>query len=254
MANSQALTVFEFSGAKVRTVSKDGEPWFVAKDVCDALGISNGRDAVSVINEAMKDAVGISDAMSRTQKMTVLSEAGVYKLVFRSRRPEADKFTDWIAAEVLPQIRKTGAFGVPQAAQDWIALDDNDKAIAYFTKCKEVSELEPKAEAFDTLCDSGQAVTMAEAAKLLKLPFGRNTLFRKLREMKILDRKNVAYQPHVTAGHFRLIETIETDHFGATRVFRQTLVEQKGLNYLRKKFLTKDSRALQPLEEMGNED
>jgi prophage antirepressor-like protein len=93
-----------------RTVTLEGQIWFVAKDVCDILEIANSRDAVSSISDKMKRTVAATDAIGRPRDMTVISEAGVYKLAFRSNKPEAEKFTDWVAGEVIPEIRKTGRY------------------------------------------------------------------------------------------------------------------------------------------------
>lgn len=98
---------FTYNTKQVRVIEKDGEPWFVAKDVCDILEISNGRDAVSRLDDDEKDAVGITDAIGREQQTTIISESGVYALVFTSRKPEAEQFKRWIRKEVLPSIRKS---------------------------------------------------------------------------------------------------------------------------------------------------
>ena len=107
---NQLAKVFSYEQNQVRTVVKDNKPWFVAKDVCEILEISNHKDASSRLSSIMKDEVGIADSIGRMQNTTVISEAGVYKLVFTSRKPEADRFTDWLAIEVLPQIRTTGGY------------------------------------------------------------------------------------------------------------------------------------------------
>lgn len=104
------LKLFEYQHKQVRTVLLEGQVWFVAKDVCDVLEIVNNRDAVSSLSPKVKRVVANADAMGRVQQMTVVSEAGVYKLAFRSNKPEAEKFTDWVAGEVIPQIRKTGKY------------------------------------------------------------------------------------------------------------------------------------------------
>ena len=104
------LTIFNYQEKQVRTVQINGEPWFVAKDVCDVLDIQNSRDAVSRLAQSMRDEVGITDTIGRNQKTIVVNESGVYKLAFTSRKEEAERFTDWVAAEVLPTIRKHGAF------------------------------------------------------------------------------------------------------------------------------------------------
>ena len=108
--NKNLPQIFSYQQKQVRTVSKDGEPWFVASDVCKVLGIRNHHDAVTRLNDKMKDGVGVTDPHGRSQNTTVISEAGVYKLAFTSHKPEAEKFTDWVAIDVIPSIRKTGAY------------------------------------------------------------------------------------------------------------------------------------------------
>lgn len=109
---NQLQRIFDYQGTQVRTVVIDGQIWFVAKDVCEILEISNHRDAMSRLGDSMKDEVGITDAIGRTQQTTVVSEAGVYKLTFTSRKPEAERFTDWLAEDVLPSIRHVGTYHV----------------------------------------------------------------------------------------------------------------------------------------------
>ena len=103
------LQIFNYQEKEVRTVIKDGEPWFVASDVCEILEIGNSRMAIDRLNENSKGVSSI-DTLGGNQEMNVISEAGVYKLVFTSRKPEAEKFTDWLASEVIPSIRKTGGY------------------------------------------------------------------------------------------------------------------------------------------------
>ena len=104
------LTRFEFRGKSVRTVTIEGEPWFVAKDVCNVLEFEKSRKAVSSLDEDEKDYVTITDPIGREQKTTVVSESGLYALIFKSRKPEAKEFRRWVTQEVLPQIRKTGRY------------------------------------------------------------------------------------------------------------------------------------------------
>ena len=98
------LQIFNFKDSQVRTVVVENQPWFVAKDVCHILEIRNHNDALSRLSPTMKG-VGNADTLGGIQEMAIVSEAGVYKLVFTSRKPEAEAFTDWIAAEVIPSIR-----------------------------------------------------------------------------------------------------------------------------------------------------
>lgn len=105
-----AVLDFNYEGRHVRTVVVDDEPWWVAKDVCEVLEITNHRDAVGRLDDDEKDAVGLTDAIGRTQETTVVNEPGLYTLILGSRKPEAKAFKRWITHEVLPTIRKTGTY------------------------------------------------------------------------------------------------------------------------------------------------
>ena len=103
------LVSFAFEDNLVRSrLDENGEPWFVAKDVCRVLEIANHRDAVAQLDEDEKDGVGISDAIGREQETTIISESGLYALVFRSRKPQAREFSRWVRKEVLPSLRRKG--------------------------------------------------------------------------------------------------------------------------------------------------
>lgn len=104
------LTVFRFEGTReVRTVLKDEEPWFVAKDICDILDISQYRDAISTLDEDERASV-VVDTLGGPQNMSAVNESGLYTLVFKSRKPEAKAFRKWVTSEVLPAIRKIGQY------------------------------------------------------------------------------------------------------------------------------------------------
>lgn len=108
------ITPFNFGTHAVRVISRDNQPWFVANDVCNALGYSNPRDAISKhLDDDEKD-VANSDTLGGNQQLTIISESGLYALVLRSRKPEARKFAKWVTSEVLPSIRQTGGYGAPQ--------------------------------------------------------------------------------------------------------------------------------------------
>ena len=94
------LSVYGF--AALRVIEKDGNPWFVASEVCGVLGISNSRDAVAKLDEDEKDGVGITDAIGRVQQNTIINESGLYSIVLTSRKPEAKRFKKWVTSEVLP--------------------------------------------------------------------------------------------------------------------------------------------------------
>ncbi len=104
-------TLFNYEGKQLRTVSKDGEPWFVASDVCEILGLSNSRMTVSRLDEDEKG-VSIIDTPGGLQESTIINEPGLYSLVLTSNKPEAKKFKRWITHEVIPSIRKNGSYSV----------------------------------------------------------------------------------------------------------------------------------------------
>lgn len=112
---TNALQVFSYEDSQIRTYTDEsGEVWLVAKDICDVLEIANARDAVSLLDDDEKMTVANPDGHSGqrggAQFYNVINEPGLYKLTFKSRKPEAKKFTRWVTHEVLPQIRKTGSY------------------------------------------------------------------------------------------------------------------------------------------------
>lgn len=124
--------VFDYQGKQVRTVLVNDEPWFVAKDVCGILGIDNVSRAIDRLGEKMKGITTIH-TLGGEQEMLIVSESGVYKLVFTSRKKEAEKFSDWVATDVLPAIRKTGTYTAkPMSVEDLI--------IAQATSVKELKK------------------------------------------------------------------------------------------------------------------
>jgi prophage antirepressor-like protein len=104
------LTVFNYNKDKVRTITKDGEPWFVLKDVCGVLELSNARMIADRLDEDDVSLTYITDNMGRQQQTNIINESGLYNVILRSDKPEAKKFKKWITSEVLPSIRKTGSY------------------------------------------------------------------------------------------------------------------------------------------------
>lgn len=223
---------FTYNTKQVRVIEKDGEPWFIAKDVCDILEISNGRDAVSRLDEDEKD-VAISDTPGGKQNMTIISESGVYALIFTSRKPEAENFKRWIRKEVIPSIRKHGAYMTPETIER--VLSDPDTIIRLATELKKERqrrlELEPKAEQFDKFISGENYQDMNTVAKALG--WGRNKLFAELRDKKILMSDNRPYQRYIDAGYFVVKE--KSIQMGGQVINKpQTYVTAKGVSWLEK--------------------
>jgi phage antirepressor YoqD-like protein len=152
--------------------------------------------------------------------------------VLGSRKQEAKDFKRWITHEVIPQIRKTGGYHLPQTYAEALRayadkVEQNEKLAA------ENAKLLPKAEFFDAVTDSKSAISIGEVAKVLDVGIGQNKLFAFLRDRKILDRQNIPYQEYIDRGYFRTIEQ-KYDVRGEVRISIKTLVFQKGIDFIRK--------------------
>ena len=221
----------------VRTITKDNEPMFCLADVCRALDITHVTD---VKNRLKQDGVGTSeviDGLGRKQTATFINESNLYKVIFQSRKPSAERFTDWVADEVIPSIRKNGGYIANQEQMTPEQIVANALIVAQniiSQKDRQIEEMKPKADFFDAVADSKTAISMNEVAKVLNIKgYGRNNLFEFLRENKVLDRWNVPYQRYVDNGWFRVIE----QHYqknGEPIVTTKTLVYQKGVDGIRK--------------------
>lgn len=181
---------FPTTGQPVRTVTIDGEPWFVAADVTDILGYSNGRMAIGALPERMKSSVTIPDGTPGNPNRTVLNEAGVYRLVMRSNLIAAEAFQDWLAEEVIPSIRRTGSYAVARfeiPASYAEALELAARQARELEAVREhVAEIEPAAHAWNTMATANGDWSVADAAKLLSrdsgIKTGRDRLFTILHE------------------------------------------------------------------------
>lgn len=226
------LQIFNFNAASVRIVEKDGQPWFVLKDVCDVLSIDQvagikrrlAEDVIS--NHPLQTAGGI-------QNTTIINEDGLYDVILESRKPEAKAFRKWVTGEVLPTIRKSGSYSLNDP-QQLIALALIEANRLLESKDKQIALLQPKAAFFDAVADSKTAIDMAQAAKVLNFGKGRTTLFRILREEGILRRNNEPYQEYIDRGYFRVVEQKYGKPDGSTSINIKTLVYQKGLDFIRR--------------------
>lgn len=150
----------------VRTVVVDGEPWFVGKDVAEALGYSNSRKALLDHVDDEDKGVTNCDTLGGNQNLTIINESGVYALIFGSKLPNAKKFKHWVTSEVLPSIRKTGSYNLPgtykEALQQLLIQVEENERLAL-----ENSEMKPKAEYFDDLVDRKLLTNFRDTAKEL---------------------------------------------------------------------------------------
>ena len=228
---------------RLRVVQIDGEPWFVASDVCRALGLGNASMALEKLED---DEKGIStvDTHGGRQQMLVVNEPGLYSLVMRSRKPEARAFKRWVTHEVLPQIRRTGAY-TNETPEETMA---RALLIAHSTiegQRRRIEEMEPKARFADAVAASDGSCLVGELAKMLRQAgvegMGQNRLFAWLRENGYLGKSgqnwNVPTQRAIEQGLFRIKETAVVHADGHVTVSRTPKVLGKGQRVIMQKVL-----------------
>ncbi|SEG13116.1 BRO-N domain-containing protein [Marinobacterium lutimaris] len=142
---------FRFEGLNVRTLMIDGEPWFVAADVCEVLALRNSRDALGRLDEDEKG-VATTDTLGGRQNLSTINESGLYSLILTSRKPEAKRFKRWVTSEVLPEIRKTGSFNAQ--AVPWIQNLSPQARIAIEDLNSQVVALTHETERLQDACHS----------------------------------------------------------------------------------------------------
>jgi anti-repressor protein len=242
------LQVFQYAaGPEMRTfLDPDGTPWLCAPDVARALGYANGSKAVNDHCKAKGITKRYTPTSGGTQLLTWLNEANLYRLVLRSKLPEAEQWQDWVVEEVLPSIRRTGKYDgaaslLPQSMPEALRmLADQYEQNARMAV--QLAEVAPKVHYYDAVADSKDAVPMRDVAQLLNMPgLGRTKLFARLRELKILDKLNKPYQQFIERGYFRVVQRSFPKPGGQTGVSNTTLVLQKGIEYLLDKLQPKMS-------------
>lgn len=248
---SNKIQQFNFKGATLRTLTdENGEPWFVAKDVCDVLGYTNASKAISdhVDSEDKLNNESLSSLGQRGGWL--VNESGLYSLVLSSKLPTAKEFKRWVTHEVLPTIRKHGAYMTQQTLDK--ALTSPDFLIQLATKLKKeqekVKELEPKARFADAVAASDGTCLIGELAKMLRqngLDIGQNRLFEILRQDGYLGKtgsnRNVPTQKAMDLGLFRIKETAVTHSDGHVTINRTAKVTGKGQTYFVNRYCPKTS-------------
>ena len=259
------VTVFQNRQfGEVRTIMRDGEPWFVAADVCRALEVNNSRDAVARLDGDEKTAVDLTDTSSngviQKRAMTLVSESGLYSLVLGSRKPEARLFKRWITHEVIPSIRKHGVYAIDQL------LDNPDLLIASLQKLKAereranhaeelataqgrlIEEMQPKATYYDLVLSSTNAVPITMIAKDYGLSAIRlNQILHDLGVQYKLDGTWILYQDYANCGYTKT----QTHAISEDKSVIHTCWTQKGRLFIYD--LLKNERDLLPLMERDEE-
>lgn len=248
------LQVFNYNGNEVRTIQKDGEPWWVLKDVCEVLDISQAVRVAERLDEDEVSQTHITDSLGRQQSTYIINESGLYNVILRSDKPEAKPFRKWVTSEVLPSIRKHGAYMTPQKIEE--ALLNPDTIIKLATNLKaereKRMELERQAEKDKPLVTFANSVSVAKAsilvgelAKLLKqngVDMGQNRLFTWMRENGyLISRKGTDYNmPTQRSMEMELFEiklTTISHGDGHTSLNKTPKVTGKGQIYFINLFL-----------------
>ena len=216
---------------EIRSVEISEKVFFVGIDIAKALGYKNPNDAISRhCRGYVKHAVPTNSGM---QEMNVIPEGDIYRLIVKSELPAAQEFEKWIFEEVVPQIRKTGSYSlVPQSYAEALRAYADEVERREKLESENIKML-PKAEFFDAVASSKDAIDLGAAAKVLDIGIGRNKLFELLRNKQILMQNNQPYQKFIDSGYFRVIEQKYVAG-SETKISIKTLVYQKGLDFIRK--------------------
>ena len=253
------LKVFEYENNAVRTTVKDGEIWWVLKDVCDVLNLSNSRKVAERLDEDEKSNVTQSDVSHDAlnipnRGLTMINESGLYKVILRSDKPEAKKFMRWITHEVLPSIRKHGAYITSEKMEElmsdpdtWVKLirtlqqERREKAMLQ----NQIDRDRPKVVFADAVAVSETDILIGELAKILKsngIDVGQNRLFERLRSAGFLIKRdgadyNMPTQRSMNLGLFKMKETAITHSDGHVTISKTVKVTGKGQQYFVNYFL-----------------
>lgn len=252
------LQTWNYGSSEIRTVEKDGEPWWVLADVCKVLEISNSRNVSSRL-ETDEKGVTLVDTLGGTQQMTIINESGLYAVILRSDKPQAKPFRKWVTNEVLPSIRKHGAYMTDHTLEQ--ALTSPDFLIQLATQLKEekeqrkrlevkVEQDRPKVLFAESVSASKTSILVGELAKILKqngVDTGQTRLFAWMRENGYLIKRrgndyNMPTQRAMEMKLFEVKETSVTHSDGHISVNKTPKVTGKGQVYFVNKIMAKRNR------------
>lgn len=234
----------------VRTLVINSEPWFVGKDVAEALGYKNTKDALAKhVDSEDKEILKSQNATLENipnRGVTVVNESGLYSLVLSSKLPSAKKFKRWVTSEVLPALRKTGQYQVKElSGQELMAKALIEAQSVLAAKDKVIEEMKPKVVFADAVATSHTSILVGELAKILKqngIDMGQKRLFAWLREKGYLIKRqgtdyNMPTQKAMDLGLFEIKEGSYVNGSGVNITTKTPKVTGKGQQYFINKFL-----------------
>lgn len=245
------IQLFNFEDQQVRTLKIDGEPYFVGKDVAAILGYSRTAGAIKQHVDEEDKGVGKIQTPGGKQNLTIINESGLYSLILASKMPNAKRFKRWVTSEVLPTIRRHGAYMTDEKAFDVVNNKDDlasllqQAADQLRQKDIQIEEMKPKALFADSVATSKSTVLVGELAKILRgngVDIGATRLFKWLRENGyLINRKgsdwNMPTQKAMNMGLFKIKETTINHSNGATSISKTPKVTGRGQQYFVNKFL-----------------
>ena len=246
----------------VRAVTLEGEPWFVAADVCRALGLGNSSDVIKRLDEDERTLVSIEGA-SNGLPVNAVNEPGLYALILGSRKPEAKAFKRWITHEVIPEIRKTGGYIAGQETMDDDQLLANALIVAQRKIAERNKQLEaanekikadaPKVLFAETVEKAETCISIGTLAKILNqagLDIGERRLFERLRNDKWLNSKgrnwNVPSQNSMDMGLMRVHESTVSRSSGI-QINKTPLITGKGQRFFHDLYAPKATQERLPI-------
>ena len=254
------VTVFSNNQfGELRVIEKNGEPWFVANDVCRALEISNSRMATDRLDDDEKNTVSLTDGNRGNPYTTIISEAGLYSLVLGSRKPEARQFKRWVTHDVIPTIRKHGMYATPgtlkellknpnyvidllQALQEEQSarIEAEEQVIALkqqnTTQAKEITTLQPKGKYYDEVLKCTNPIPITQIAD--DYGWSAKKMNRYLSDKKIQYkigkkyRKWTLYQKYADKGYTKSETSIVRNEYGEERAYIHMYWTQRGRYFI----------------------
>lgn len=253
MNNLQIFKNEEFGDIRARELK--GMPYVCLADVCKILDLEQVSRVKSRLNHDGVITGKVIDNLGREQQATFINESNLYKVIFQSRKPEAEKFTEWVTSEVLPSIRKTGGY---IAGQETLSDDELiQKALLVATnklkeREKQLEEQKPKVLFANSVEASTTSILIGDLAKLIKQnghDIGQNRLFNWLREngylIKTGERRNMPTQMAMDLELFEVKERSVNNPDGSIRITKTTKVTGKGQVYFVNKFLKRGDISVQ---------
>lgn len=209
--------IFNFESSDVRTFNLDGEPWFVLMDTCLILGLRSS-DVRQRLSDDVVSNHPIKDSLGRSTSATIINEDGLYDVILDSRKPESKKFRKWITSEVIPMIRKTGGYVLPQTMPETLrllaaemeknqAIEAENRQLALQTaeQNKQLKLQEAPVAIYNLAISAHNTMSMQEVSK--SLGTGRTRLYQILRaEGVVMKDSTMPYQRYLDSGHFKVTE------------------------------------------------